>query len=127
MSDVLGTVRQAFDCYMEAMQSLKKANNLLSCGPAEFYFARMQEYIEGLFSLAPVQIGNRVVLTTDQKCKGTGWQPWAHFLVTGSAGEVRQIDYHSKQFWADVVFDNESWSNRHTFRIKQADLRKESA
>ena len=136
MSDVLSSVRQAFDLGMEGIRAFAKASNVLSNGPTEFYFERIQEYVEGLFSLAPCKEGDRVTLISDQKCTG-GWRGYEHFLCVGAVGEVVSIDYHSKQFWADVVFDNESWIDdkgvkrpvvsRHAFRIRQADLSKVTA
>jgi hypothetical protein len=88
----------------------------------------------------PYEVGDRVQLTKSPPSaleEGSGWYPSRHFLIAGSAGEVRNRGYSDNQFIFDVVFDNESWigdkgvvhlmelDHKHTYRISEKCLRLE--
>jgi hypothetical protein len=117
------------------MELQREAADLLASGPSAFYFARVQEYIDGLFARSPFHPGDRVVLIhAPAMTPGHGWYPSRHFLVAGALGTVQTIDYTRGHFVADVVFDKETYKDldgvehpvatQHTYEIDERSLRR---
>ena len=103
--------------YLKTCQKMceyyKKANELLTRYPSEFFFKKMKGYAEVLFTrFAPFREGDRVMLTktpviTEQEA--WGWLRAKHFLVVGAKGTIESVDFYDGQFKAGIEFDDDSW------------------
>lgn len=94
----------------ETREGLKKLESLLATGPATFYFERIVEYIDGLFSFSQFKMGERVCLVKDIDCNDkSGWISSAHFLKKGATAVVHDLDYYGRGFRYGIVFDNDTW------------------
>ena len=62
-----------------------------------------------LIKFLPFHKGDRIALSKNHPCQGN-WEYSKHFLVKGAEGVIRSIGfYDDRGFYADVVFDKESW------------------
>ena len=101
----------------ETFIKMKEVEELLQGGPSSFYFEKMDAYVEVLFErFAPFKKGDRIKLSKTPEItldKSWGWMGSKHFLVKGAKGTVQAVDLdaRNKKFYAEVVFDNESWKN----------------
>lgn len=135
MSESLSHIKRAFEHWRAAFEETEKAHKELSGGPAYYYFEKVEGYVNALFGkYAPLHEGDRVELIRAPEIGAESrWQYSKHFLVPGNPGIVRTVDYYDNQFYADVIFDRESWidkdgierpaENRHYYRI-EADILK---
>ena len=97
---------------------------------------KLYTYMEGLFSFAPLKVGDRVKLNHTLNLDATdGWYGCKQFLIKNSLATVVEVDFlKDKEFSCTVVFDIESWlngtielpSNKHTFSFTQAHFDKVS-
>lgn len=129
---MLEKVKEALTHAQAAYKEFQKAEDILSGGPSSYYFQRIEEYVEGLFSFCPFRIGDKVVLVKKPQIdEKSGWWGCRHFLVEGAIGTVREVDYYPWHFTACVEFDNESWidswnkkeihpvENKHVFHFSE--------
>lgn len=122
---------------LKGIEQLQKAqdklNAVLSSGPASFYFKKLGNYIDGLFSFAKFKEGERVQLARDYDCsKAPGWAGSEHFLKEGATAVVSDIDYNERGFIYGIVFDNETWLDqkgvarpvisKHEYSFRESDL-----
>jgi len=114
MPSAMSKIKEAFSLGREAIERFQQAGRILSSGPAEFYIARVEEYVDALFGrFAPFKEGDRVELIGAPQTDGTAWHSSSHFLIPGSPGTVCGVDYRDGRFCADVIFDNETWIDQH--------------
>ena len=130
----LNKIKSALTLWQEGQARFDEASKVLSCGPASFYYEKLECYVDALFNkYAPFKQGDRVALTVHPNTDN-GWSHCKHFLTPGSAGIVQEVDFYDNHFCADVVFDNESWIDlegkeqpvtaKHTFRLWENELLK---
>lgn len=90
--------------------------------------------IPDLINLLPFQAGDKIKLTRNHPCPGA-WVNSKHFLIKGGKGVIDSIQYYNERgFYADVVFDKESWidekgkvrpiSDKHTYAMDFKYLKK---
>lgn len=126
---VLGNVKAAIAEANLAHEHYQRAAEILSRGPAQFYFEKIEEYVTALFGpCAPFHVGDRVKLVAAPNTENS-WSACRHFLIPGAEATIDGVDYVDGHFVADLIFDDESWidcngkvqpvANRHAFRIAE--------
>lgn len=101
-----------------------------------FYFDRLVEYKEALFSkrFAPFQVGDYIEIIEAPVINNEvawGWTGCKHFLIKGAIGFVKNVDYVNNTYVADCTFESESYirdydkkvipiNDKHVFRLKEA-------
>jgi hypothetical protein len=139
--EALSNVQRAFELYRQSYEAANKAASILSGGPADFYFNKLETYVNALFTkFAPFKAGDRVELTVAPKTEGTGWYHCRHFLIPGAVGTVVSVVYYKwrniysgwEGFVAGVVFDRETWidkdgverpvQEKHSFQFRENEL-----
>ena len=126
ISDILSGLNAVRDSHL-------KLEQMLSGGPASYYFRTLNSYIEGLFSFAKFKVGDRVALAHDIDCNDApGWLSSEHFLKKGATADVVECDFRNGAFGYAVVFDNETWldsnkiarpvSSKHEYWLQERDL-----
>ena len=140
MNKVINKVSNYFEMIEKSTKLMDKANQGMEMGPKKYYFEKLQEYTEALFNkFAPFKEGDRIEISSEINTDN-GWWHSAHFLKIGEKGVVIEVDYMRNAFYADVIFDNESWirstgpekgkiipvefKDRHTFAICESKIRK---
>lgn len=83
---------------------LSEAQQLLSKGPLDYYFAKLVEHSEALMTMAPFQVGDKVKIAKEVPCSG-GWVYVARSLEVGATGEITAIDYKDGSFVFDFAPD----------------------
>ena len=110
---VINKISTYFDLVEQSTELMGKANDTLSMGPKKYYFEKIKVYSEALFDkFAPFKEGNRVEISAEIDTDN-GWRSSSHFLKEGEQGLVTEVDYVGNYFFANVVFDNESWITSH--------------
>ena len=117
----------------EAARLMKKASDLLSNGPLEFYLREMAATYELMMErFCPFKVGQRVQLAATPvitEKTSWGWMPYKHFIIKGHAGTVASASCGSDGFTFDVILDDQTWldptgtahpvSKPSTFRFKE--------
>lgn len=103
---------------------------LLSTGPASYYFDTLLSAYNELLTRAPFPIGSRVALTrTPNIEKASGWAAYRHFLITGSKGTVKSVEWWNASgnrpagFRFDIQFDDDLSLEPGTFTFGESSLR----
>jgi len=114
MPSSVDKINEFIELITEGHGKVNEAFDVLSGGPASYYFDKLNGYLDALFNkYAPFRVGDIVVLKKTYKVTSAacGWEGSKHFLVKGSRAEVRHVDYCSKKgcFTADLIFDDDSW------------------
>lgn len=99
--------------------NIKLMNNELSTGPGSFYFEKVIEYIDGLFSFAKFKPEfQNVVLAIDWKeveNNAPGWESAKNWFYKGAAVDIIEIDYQNKQFVYNISFRDDTDERRYVF------------
>ena len=95
----------------EAVGHLKKAKDILSVGPLDFYLLKLFEHSEALLTrFAPLKLGDKAVIVQKINCKN-GWAGRERTLAIGATGAIGKVDYEADSggFVFDFVPDVEWW------------------
>lgn len=131
MSNIHENVTAAMKLYQEAFDKMQEAKITMVNGPQSYYFERILEYVEVLFTrYAPFRAGDRVVIYTPPNCDN-GWKHHEQDLQKGAKGTVQSADFYKGMWEADVVLDTETWidkgkrkptSRKHTFCLNEKQI-----
>lgn len=125
------------DAIEKNIMLLSQTLSALSGIPIKYAFRNLIECKKALLDLySPFHPGDRVKLREDEDIrKSPGWTHCKHFLTRGSRAVVRDIDFRNGNFYADIVFDDDSWigidgkkhpaNKKHKFCFLQSKLKKE--
>lgn len=129
-------LKEMLDRFQAIKLEYQKLEDKLSKGPSSYYFGKLQDYIDGLFSLSKFKIGDKVALVDDVDISNApGWRGSEHFLKKGATAVVEDVDFGKKGFHYCVVFDNETFlhpitgiatkvSIKHSYWFLESDLYK---
>lgn len=101
-----------FRLMVEQYQTAVRTIARRGASDAEYLLETIAGYIEGLFSRAPWQPGDRarLVKTPDINEKESwGWMASRHFLVEGREGVIASIDFRNGRFTCLWCPDNQTW------------------
>ena len=124
--DILAAIGEVRDAY-------GKLERLLSNGPASYYFERIGDCIDGLYSFAKFKADDAVALVRDIDCDDKpGWAGCEHFLKAGAPARVQEVEFRKGGFVYGVQFDEETWvdrdkiirpvSSKHQFWFRESDI-----
>ena len=110
-------MKKIFGAITDLRDSFNNLDSLLSSGPASYWFKRMEEYVDGLFSFSKFKIGDRVELAKDVDCSDKpGWRGCEHFLKAGAKATINDISFSKSGFGYGVQFDVETWMDKKVAR-----------
>jgi hypothetical protein len=116
LKEKLTAVQKHFIAINDDIQSL---NNELSSGPGSFYFEKVIEYIDGLFSFAKFKPEfQNVVMAIDWKDienNAPGWESAKNWFYKGAAVDIVGMDYRNKQFVYEISFRDDKQERRYVF------------
>jgi len=92
------------DRMKDAVNHLKKAEEIFQMGPLDYYLRKLVEHSEALMGYSPIKKGQRAVIVKKIACKG-GWAGSEMNLAVGVEGEVIEVDYRDGSFVYDFVPD----------------------
>lgn len=116
----------------EVVKHLTAAQQLLSRGPIDYYFAKLVEHSDALCSrFAPLKVDQRAVILRRIKCTGN-WSGHDRTLRIGAVGAVYGVDYCEGGFRFDFLPDR-VWHKSadgveydsgptHTFCMREGDI-----
>jgi hypothetical protein len=100
------------DKIIEGYSLVKKGIGILDGGDLDFYIRRLTDNYKFLLTLAPHQIGDRVMLAETPEITPTqrwGWMGAKHFLVKGAKATVKEVEADGREFGYMLEFDDDSW------------------
>jgi hypothetical protein len=110
--------------------AMKNLDNVLSGGPASYYYERIIDYYKGCMKAAKFKVGDRVELKED--CKH--WDHHKHYMIKGALATVISADYYKGNYRYEIEFDDETWINmdgvkkvperKHCFAFGQKNLKR---
>lgn len=116
----------------EAAGLIRKAQDIMSKGPLDYYFAKLVEHSQALLTqFSPLKVGDRAVIIKEVPCTG-GWNGYERTLQIGATGRITEVDYYDGRFVLSFVPDHEYWTdhkggvheseNHHSFSLSETYL-----
>jgi len=131
--DIKNKIKEIQDAFIDFQKAYERLDILMRGGPPSFYFEKMSEYTDGLFSFSKLKLGDVVALASDASQDGRpGWNGFFHFMKRGARATVCDVGFGKNGFGYSVEFDNETWlddkkverpvSAKHVFWFGEAEL-----